>query len=108
MKKRFGRFYLDKEKDIIVDLFMDGDELFYTLRTPNHGTGNLIRNLAKLCDLPLSKDENDLLVINGRVPSYYDTYNRLVYVSRRNDRDEGCDSFDCQDIDVADQELHEK
>ena len=82
MKKRFGRFYLDKEKDIIVDLFMDGDELFYTLRTPNHGTGNLIRNLAKLCDLPLSKDENDLLVINGRVPSYYDTYNRLVYVFR--------------------------
>ena len=61
---------------------MDGDELFYTLRTPNHHTGNLIRNLARLCDLPLSQDEDGLLFIEGKVPSYYDIYNRLVYVFR--------------------------
>ena len=80
--KQFGGFYLDKEKDIIVDLFLQDEKLFYTLRTPNHGTGNLIRNLAKLCDLPLNKDENEMLYISGQVPSYYDTYNRLVYVFR--------------------------
>ena len=43
----FGVFYLDREKDIIVELFMDSaEELHYILRTPNHGTGNLISNLA--------------------------------------------------------------
>ena len=42
----FGHFYLDKEKDLVVDLFREGDELHYVLRTPNHGTGNLIANLA--------------------------------------------------------------
>lgn len=53
--KWFQRFYLDMEKDIIVDLYQRGEELSYILSTPNHGTGNLIRNLAKLCDLPLKK-----------------------------------------------------
>ena len=28
----FTRFYLDKEKDLIVDLFLDGDTLRYVLR----------------------------------------------------------------------------
>ena len=78
----FGTFYLDKEKDIIVDLFQESGTLHYVLRTPNHKTGNLIRNLAKLCDLKLSKDDRDLLVIRGTVPSYFDTYNRLVYIFR--------------------------
>ena len=36
----FQQFYLDKEKDIAVDLRMEGDRLFYTIRTPNHHTGN--------------------------------------------------------------------
>ena len=51
--KWFQRFYLDKEKDIIVDLYRDdtassGDPcvMHFVLSTPNHGTGNLIRNLA--------------------------------------------------------------
>ena len=80
--KQFGQFYLDKEKDIIVNLFQENEILFYTLRTPNHTTGNLIRNLARLCSLPLKKDENEMLYIYGEVPSYYDTYNRLVYIFR--------------------------
>ena len=42
--EEFGHFYLDKEKDLVVDLFREGDELHYVLRTPNHGTGNLIAN----------------------------------------------------------------
>ena len=47
----FGRFYLDKEKDIIVELDLTGDRMAYVLRTPNHATGNLITNLAHLCGL---------------------------------------------------------
>ena len=80
--ERFGRFYLDKEKDMIVDLYMEDRTLFYTLRTPNHSTGNLIRNFAKLCGLPLEKDENGLLIIRDTIPSYYDINGRMVYVFR--------------------------
>lgn len=80
--EQFGRFFLDKEKDIIVDLQKEKEALFYTLRTPNHKTGNLIQNLARLCNLPLDKDDQELLYIHGQVPSYYDTYNRLVYIFR--------------------------
>ena len=64
----FGQFYLDKEKDLVVDLFREGDELRYVLRTPNHGTGNLITNLASLCDLELQSDEDGLRVIRGTLP----------------------------------------
>ena len=53
----FQQFYLDKEKDIAVDLRMEGDRLFYTIRTPNHHSGNLITNLAKLCDLKAEFDD---------------------------------------------------
>ncbi len=83
--KTFGQFYLDKEKDIIADLFMEGDELFYQLRTPNHATGNLITNLARLCSLPLEFDEGGLKVIRGRVPCYIDDANRAVYILRLGD-----------------------
>ena len=79
------QFYLDKEKDIIVDLHPEGEKLFYTLSTPNHGTGNLITNLARLCSLSLEKDENGLLVVRGTVPCYVDGYNRQVYIFRLGD-----------------------
>ena len=78
----FQRFYLDKEKDIIVELFREDDEMFYVLRTPNHASGNLITNLAKLCGLPLSFDEQGLKIIEGRVPCYIDGYNRTVFIFR--------------------------
>ena len=78
----FGSFYLDREKDIIVELLMDGGELRYVLRTPNHRTGNLITNLARLCGLPLSFDEQGLKVIRGTVPCYVDGYNRRLYIFR--------------------------
>ena len=91
--KRFQRFYLDKEKDIIVDLYMEAASaaagepapMHFILSTPNHGTGNLIRNLAALCDLPLSEGKDGLLVIKGVVPSYIDGYNKLVYIFRLGD-----------------------
>ena len=84
--KYFGRFYLDKEKDMIVDLYQDETDgeaaLSYVLSTPNHNTGNLITNLARLCDLPLSQNEQGLKVIQGTIPCYYDAYNRKIYIFR--------------------------
>ena len=78
----FGQFYLDKEKDIVVDLYREGDALHYVLRTPNHHSGNLISNLAKLCHLPISQDEQGLKVIRGTVPRYVDGQNRELYIFR--------------------------
>ena len=78
----FGRFYLDKEKDIIVELDMTDGGLSYVLRTPNHAKGNLITNLARLCALPLSFGDDGLKVIRGEVPCYVDERNREVYVLR--------------------------
>ncbi|MBO6150564.1 MAG: adenosine deaminase [Clostridium sp.] len=78
----YGRFYLDKEKDLIVSLYKEGEEMNYVLSTPNHHSGNLITNLAKLCDLPLSRDEEGLLVIRGRVPCYITAYNEEIYIFR--------------------------
>ena len=78
----FGQFSLDKEKDILVDLYREGEELSYVLRTPNHNTGNLITNLAKLCDLPLAEDEHGLKIIRGSVPCYVDGDNRTLWIFR--------------------------
>ena len=68
MKKEnfITKFYLDKEKDIIVNLYKtDKDELTYILETPNHHTGNLITNLAKVCKVETVKNENDMKIIKG-------------------------------------------
>ncbi len=81
----FGRFYLDKEKDVIVELDMAEGELSYVLRTPNHRSGNLITNLARVCELPLSLDDDGLKVVRGRIPCYIDDLNRQVYVLRLGD-----------------------
>ena len=78
----FGKFYLDKEKDVIIELDMTKEGLFYTLRTPNHAKGNLITNLANLCSLPLCTGDDGLKVIKGEVPCYVDERNREVYVLR--------------------------
>ena len=64
----FQRFYLDREKDIVVELYMEGKRLLHVIRTPNHHSGNLITNLARLCGLETSEDENGLKVIRGEVP----------------------------------------
>ncbi len=81
----FTCFFLDNEKDIIVSLYKDLDKMFYVLTTPNHGTGNLIMNLAKTCNLPLSQDENEMLVIKGEVPCFVDANNEESYVFRLGD-----------------------
>ncbi len=78
----FQQFFLDREKDIAVDLYMEEERLFYVIRTPNHRTGNLISNLARLCALETSLDERGLRVIRGEIPSYFDGDNRRMYILR--------------------------
>ncbi len=78
-----NKFYLDKEKDIIVELYQENmDEITYILRTPNHNTGNLITNLAKLCNIETEKEENDLKIIKGVIPASINAYNKTVYIFR--------------------------
>ena len=83
MKKLFQKFYLDKEKDIIVNLYKEkDDELEYILETPNHNTGNLITNLARICNLETIKDENDMKIITGTIPASINGDNKIVYIFR--------------------------
>ncbi len=81
----FGHFYLDKEKDMVVELYLEDGTMTYELRTPNHKTGNLITNLAKLCDLPISFDENGLKVIRGTLPCYFHRDYQKIYIMRLRD-----------------------
>ncbi len=81
--KIINKFYLDKEKDIIVNLYKTSeDELTYILETPNHGTGNLITNLAKICGLKTIKNEKDMKIIKGKIPASLNGYNEEVYIFR--------------------------
>lgn len=80
--KYFGRFFLDREKDMIVTLNEENEHIYYEISTPNHTHGNLIRNLARICHLPLEMDERGLQVIRGEVPCYLDGNNKEVYIFR--------------------------
>ena len=85
----FTCFFLDDEKDIIVSLYKDLDKMWYVLSTPNHHTGNLIRNLAAICKLNLSEDENGMLVAKGEVPCFIDGNNEESYI------------FSLRDVEIA-------
>ena len=79
----FNKFYLDKEKDIIVNLYKsEEDEITYILETPNHNTGNLITNLAKLCKVETIKNEKDMKIIKGTIPASINGDNEIVYIFR--------------------------
>ena len=79
----FNRFYLDKEKDIIVNLYkISDDEIKYILETPNHNTGNLITNLASLCKVETVKNEKDMKIITGTIPASINGDNEIVYIFR--------------------------
>ena len=83
MKEIFNKFYLDKEKDIIVNLYKKNeDEIEYILETPNHNTGNLISNLARLCNLEIIKNENNMKIITGTIPASINGDNKIVYIFR--------------------------
>ena len=83
MKKILSKFYLDKEKDIIVNIYKTNeDEVTYVLETPNHNTGNLITNLAKICNLETIKNEKDMKIIKGTIPASINGNNEIVYIFR--------------------------
>ena len=78
-----NKFYLDKEKDIIVNLFkLNNDEIKYILETPHHNTGNLITNLAKICGVETIKNEKDMKIITGTIPASINGDNEEVYIFR--------------------------
>ncbi len=79
----FGKFFLDKEKDIIVNLYKSNpDELTYILETPYHNTGNLITNLAKVCGVSTVKNEFDMKIIKGTLPACINGDNKEVFIFR--------------------------
>ena len=84
LKKDFiNKFYLDKEKDIIVNLYRENEnEIRYILETPNHNTGNLITNLARICGLETVKNEKDMKIITGIIPASINGDNEIVYIFR--------------------------
>ena len=78
-----SKFYLDKEKDIVVNLFEEKeDELTYILETPNHNTGNLITNLARICGMQTIKNDKDMKIIKGTIPASINGDNEEVYIFR--------------------------
>ncbi len=79
---KFKEFYLDKEKDIVIKLYMKRNVLSYRLETPNHKHGNLITNLAKVLEQPISYDENHMKVIKGTIPCFIKGDGKIVYVFR--------------------------
>ncbi len=82
-KEYFTTFYLDKERDIVVNLYKTGeDELTYVIETPNHSTGNLITSLAKISKKEIVKNERDLKIITGKIPASINSKNEDVYIFR--------------------------
>lgn len=81
--KYFTTFYLDKERDIVVNLYKSAeDELTYIIETPNHSTGNLITNLAKICGTETIENDDGMKVITGKIPASINAKNEDVYIFR--------------------------
>ena len=79
----FGKFYLDKEKDIVVTLGMDQSILSYTIHASNHQSDNLINNLASIFGQE-TMVEDGKTVITGRIPCYIKGDGQRVYIFRLN------------------------
>ena len=83
MRNLLCKFYLDKEKDIIVNIYKENeDEIIYVLETPNHNTGNLITNLARICNTKTVKNAQDMKIIKGTIPASINGDNEIVYIFR--------------------------
>lgn len=79
--KYLNKFYLDKEKDIRVNLYKGDNEIIYIIETPNHHTGNLITSLAKVCNQKTIKDKKDMKIIKGVIPAYViGNSNKDIYI----------------------------
>ena len=79
----FGKFYLDKEKDIVVWLDMEGTKLSYTIYTMNHQSKNLIKNFAASANQEVVIKDGKL-VITGEIPCYIKGDGQKVYILRMN------------------------
>ncbi|MBR3973783.1 MAG: adenosine deaminase [Oscillospiraceae bacterium] len=79
----FGKFYLDKEKDIAVTLDMEGDVLSYVIRASNHQSDNLINNLAIISGQKTAQRDGKT-VITGTIPCYIKGDGQKVYIFRLN------------------------
>ena len=83
MENYIKKFYLDTEKDIIINLYKTkNDEITAILTTPNHKSGNLITNLAKLFNVETQKDENGMKIIVVKIPASINGDNKTVYILR--------------------------
>ena len=79
----FGKFYLDKEKDIVVTLGMDQSVLSYTIHAINHQSDNLINNLAVISG-QATRVQDGRTVITGTIPCYIKGDGQRVYIFRLN------------------------
>ena len=79
----FGKLYLDKEKDIVVSLWMDKTVLSYTIHAINHQSDNLINNLAAISGQTTTQQEGRT-VITGQIPCYIKGNGQRVYIFRLN------------------------
>ena len=79
----FGKFYLDKEKDIIVQLDMQQSVLSYLLFVKNHKSNNLINNLARISG-QRTVERDGKTVITGEIPCYIKGDGQRVYIFRLN------------------------
>ena len=79
----FGKFYLDKEKDIVVRLYMEDSLLTYTIQALNHKSDNLINNLARISKQEtIVKDGKPMIA--GEIPCYIKGDGQRVYIFRLN------------------------
>lgn len=79
----FGKFYLDKEKDIVVSLDLESGELSYRIFAMNHRTDNLINNLAAITGKD-AEEYHGKTVIRGQIPCYIKGDGQKVYIFRLN------------------------
>lgn len=79
----FGKFYLDKEKDIIVHLDMNGTVLSYTIFVHNHQSDNLIKNLAAISGQKTVVRDGQTAIV-GEIPCYIKGDGQRVYIFRLN------------------------
>ena len=80
---RFGQFFLDKEKDIMVRLELEGQAMSYTIFANHHRSDNLINNLASISGQETVIREGRK-VITGAIPCYIKGDGQRVYILRLN------------------------
>ena len=79
----FGKFYLDKEKDIAVRLDMEGQVLSYTIFANHHKSDNLINNFAAISGQKTTARQGRTVII-GEIPCYIKGDGQRVYILRLN------------------------